>query len=852
MKGLFRYRWSLSRIWLILVLIAFFLTLVSYIKWIQILMFIPALVLALFFYSYLEVRKLKKFVVPTLMKQRSEYLIYFRTTKNIEFFFRVGCKIGDEVTLLKQRSSQAFSFPNDPRAEVVVYLKWSFDILRYVVNLWKINRKTSIAKLQIDSNDYNDNSFFLVRWFESWDSTKRLDSMRTAIKDSPYVRAMMNFENDNSWLRSDRSNLALKVASNQKLEIKDELYRSDFMKWLLIALNIIVIHIEWQDYMLSLSLLLIAIPTFYTVKIRSFRLTNLKFLNLLILLFFVAMIFFTVLRHDMTWPWSVFLTQILIVKSLFKDEREDWFLYIFLSMFVFVAVSLFSVELWFILFFLIYLILSVTLLRSVSWYMVTDPLEWAIESKTWPLKFLVAIFFAFALMFVLFFALPHWNRSESQDNIVSPRNPDSTSWFSNELNFKNASSIKTDNSKVIAVDINNKKLLDTLKTAYWRWERFYSFLDNSWSKYTDKKVYFTKKPNETKWYEELDITFLKKWNSSLFFPVRPVHFSLQNIENTNLAYENTIDNTIFYLRSKTSEPLSVSAFLRLWGDGMIIDDDIRFKKKDEKIFLSKETEKLFSRFWKVIDEKWLKDPAKITSFIKNRYWFEYSITDPSKSIEDFLYWTKKWYCEYYATVLALTLQHLWYHATVVNGYYAWEYSEMASSWIIRWKDAHSWVEVFEQGKWKVYDATPNVLDIANKPLYRRMADYMVAIYDYLDIRWYAYIVNYTWEAQKDLLLLLLWYKWDILLIFVVFVLFYGLYFFFPYFKSYFSVSYEDKLIQLIRKKVWSSFPIDNANFADEELKYRTREALYGKDSLTKHIFTELTRVWKDKINNQAK
>lgn len=59
-----------------------------------------------------------------------------------------------------------------------------------------------------------------------------------------------------------------------------------------------------------------------------------------------------------------------MLKKTFPDDKEDGFLYIFLSMFVFVAVSLYSLSLWFILFFLCYLLLAVLLLTTVSGYAV--------------------------------------------------------------------------------------------------------------------------------------------------------------------------------------------------------------------------------------------------------------------------------------------------------------------------------------------------------------------------------------------------------------------------------------------------------------------------------------------------
>jgi hypothetical protein len=53
------------------------------------------------------------------------------------------------------------------------------------------------------------------------------------------------------------------------------------------------------------------------------------------------------------------------------------------------------------------------------------------------------------------------------------------------------------------------------------------------------------------------------------------------------------------------------------------------------------------------------------------------------------------------------------------------------------------VEVYDKNVWKVYDATPNVIDNSEIPLYKKAWDLAVSIYDYLDLKWYAYVVNYS-------------------------------------------------------------------------------------------------------------
>lgn len=97
-------------------------------------------------------------------------------------------------------------------------------------------------------------------------------------------------------------------------------------------------------------------------------------------------------------PGSIFLTQILVVKKLFPDNKEDGFLYIFLSLFVFVAVAITSTALWFILLFLVYLILAILLLSTVSGYGFHEPVNASIGTQIRTPAYLVTLFAILAMM----------------------------------------------------------------------------------------------------------------------------------------------------------------------------------------------------------------------------------------------------------------------------------------------------------------------------------------------------------------------------------------------------------------------------------------------------------------------
>ncbi|EKE29182.1 MAG: hypothetical protein ACD_2C00210G0010 [uncultured bacterium (gcode 4)] len=840
MKNFFKYRWKISRIGVILIIIGFFLSLVSFIKGIQILLFIPALVISLFLFSFFEVRKLKKSLKCNLLKEHEDYIISVRSPENLNFFFRIAYSDSSWIHLLSPDiETERFSLLQSEDIEIILFIKWTFDILRHVVKIWKIAHGGDSQK-DSEAPDLRDGTFFLVREYEPGDNPRRLDSLKSALKNFPFIKTILNSETSKNPRKKGLNELTLHIDSNRIVLPKDDSRKWTLLKWLLILIDFTVIFIEWENIALD-AMIMVPIVIVSLLLLKKKKFSSPRLLNLVILAFFANMIAMAIFTRDMTWPGSVFLTQILIIKQLYSDDREDGFLYIFLSMFVFVAVSLFSVELWFILFFLIYLVISVFLLTSVSGYMVTDSLKWAYTTRFSNLRTLRITWLIFIMMVFLFFILPHWNVRWNTQSNTSPNNAENLSWFSNELDFKNAWAIKTDNSKVMAVDNLRDADSELLKRKYWRWERFYMFRNNSWIKTDDSRSYFMNRNKSAQGLKVLNITYFPKGSSSLFMPAIPESVDLGMNSSDIIIRQKQWDNSIFYLASKIRKTFNLSASFDVSDSGIFLNQKIEYSSFTWSV-IDKQTNDLMDEFWSKIDPNIYDTPAKLTDYVKNIYGFSYSIEAPAKDLHDFLYGSKKWYCEYYATVLALTLQHFWYDATLVNWYYSWEWNNLAKSWVIRWKDAHSWVEVYNRKNWQILDATPNLLDY-EIPAYQRIWNHTVSIYDYLDLKWYAYIVNYTWDAQRELILSILSHKIEALRLFLAIIIMILLKIFHGRYRANKLLSYEEKLLRFIRGKSKSAFPLDLIPATEQSLPQETRISIYGKEHLTREKYLNLKSRW---------
>lgn len=74
-------------------------------------------------------------------------------------------------------------------------------------------------------------------------------------------------------------------------------------------------------------------------------------------------------------------------------------------------------------------------------------------------------------------------------------------------------------------------------------------------------------------------------------------------------------------------------------------------------------------------------------------------------IDQFLFASRRGYCEHYASAMTFLLRSAGVPARVVVGYQGGEFNPMGQYLIVRQSDAHAWVEVWEDGRWLRVDPT---------------------------------------------------------------------------------------------------------------------------------------------------
>ena len=120
-------------------------------------------------------------------------------------------------------------------------------------------------------------------------------------------------------------------------------------------------------------------------------------------------------------------------------------------------------------------------------------------------------------------------------------------------------------------------------------------------------------------------------------------------------------------------------------------------------------------------------------------------------VADFLFNVKEGHCEYFASAMVLMLRTQGIAARVVNGFQQGEYNETADIFVVKQKNAHSWVEVYfpKEKSWVTFDPTPFagqnfVGDTAG--IFGSLGSYIEA----LETFWIQYFVAFDDQEQRSL------------------------------------------------------------------------------------------------------
>jgi transglutaminase-like putative cysteine protease len=138
--------------------------------------------------------------------------------------------------------------------------------------------------------------------------------------------------------------------------------------------------------------------------------------------------------------------------------------------------------------------------------------------------------------------------------------------------------------------------------------------------------------------------------------------------------------------------------------------------------------------------------AAIQNYLRSnfRYTLDPSGIEPKDPIVSFLFKSRAGFCEYFAASMTVMLRTLNIPSRLVNGFQTGSYNRVGKDFVVRARDAHSWVEVyFPKYGWITFDPTP-----ADPNPIRAGAwdDYL----DALSLFWSEWVINYDFSHQVQL------------------------------------------------------------------------------------------------------
>lgn len=140
----------------------------------------------------------------------------------------------------------------------------------------------------------------------------------------------------------------------------------------------------------------------------------------------------------------------------------------------------------------------------------------------------------------------------------------------------------------------------------------------------------------------------------------------------------------------------------------------------------------------------------LQQYLRENFSYTLQLPDrtPSDPIAHFLFVRKRGHCEYFASAMAVMLRTLGIPSRLVNGFRNGEYNDLTGSYIVRARNAHTWVEAYMPAVgWTSFDPTPAEA-IPTVTTWNRFRLYLDAAQEF----WREWVINYDFGHQRELTL----------------------------------------------------------------------------------------------------
>jgi len=476
-----------------------------------------------------------------------------------------------------------------------------------------------------------------------------------------------------------------------------------------------------------------------------------KWLLLIIVVFSSAGLFFHFGTLFGKTAGSVLLSILLAVKLHESQSRRDYMLLISLSFFIIITNFLFSQSIPTVIY-----MLCITLVLLISMITINQN-NAAIDNFT-KLKLSVKMLLqALPLMLILFVLFPRisgpiWKLPEEDRSAISG--------LSDTMSPGNISNLIKSSSVAFRVQFKNE--IPAQKNLYWRGLVLWYFDGQTWER---GKKNITPEPTLLTSKNKIDYTVTlqahqKKWLYALDMPVDTPedviytrNFVLRAQYKITSLYQYHLTSSLDYKIQNDISPWEKSAGLKIPPQSNL-----------KTILKGQQLAQRFSQPEDIVNHV-----LKIFNHEEFHYTLKPPLTPGADPVDQFLFQTKRGFCEHYASSFTLLMRAAGIPARVVLGYQGGTINPMTKVLTVRQSEAHAWSEVWLQGRgWVRIDPTAAIapqrieqsLDAAldineSRPLHIQLSSSVFKniffYWDAIDNRWNQWVIGYDTAKQKELL-----------------------------------------------------------------------------------------------------
>ena len=456
--------------------------------------------------------------------------------------------------------------------------------------------------------------------------------------------------------------------------------------------------------------------------------------------------YWTIVGRD---PGLALLTVMTAFKFLESKTHRDILILIFLCYFLLTTNFLFGQSILIAVYMLLTVIIITSTLITINQRDNSIPLQKRLKSAAK----LIAL--SIPIMVILFILVPRipgpiWGLTQEQRGGITG--------LSNSMSPGAISDLITSNDVAFRVTFDGD--IPPQQKLYWRGPVMVKFDGKTWSQGNTRRVTEVKSSTD-KNISNYTVTLEpngKTWLFGLDIPTRIPPSSFMNSELQLNSIKPVNDLKRYSLSSQLEYKLGLDENIEY----LMLADTFHETRNPQTLALGQQWKKQFSSDIDIVNH------ALKTFNTQN---FVYTLQPPRlglNSSDEFLFQTRRGFCEHYASSFALLMRAAGIPSRIVTGYQGGELNQVGNYLIVRQSDAHAWTEVWLQDKgWIRIDPTAAVspdriekgLDQALKegssvfkigkrsPLLSKM----LYSWDNLQHNWNDMILNYDQRKQTKFL-----------------------------------------------------------------------------------------------------